>query len=86
MAVFSQLVGHTSFNWAVGCISPTLVTLAIMFEPVGASFLGWVLFEEVPQHGVLLGGLVLLLGVATAIIGNSQKQGSSVGKTNDEPH
>ncbi|MBW4494220.1 MAG: hypothetical protein KME26_14255 [Oscillatoria princeps RMCB-10] len=31
MAIFPQLVGHTSFNWAVRWVSPTFVTLAILF-------------------------------------------------------
>jgi len=74
MAVFSQLIGHTSFNWAVRWLSPTVVTLAILFEPVGASFLGWLIFGEVPSSLVFLGGLVLLLGVATAIIGTRNVQ------------
>ena len=69
MAVLSQLVGHTSFNWAVRWISPTLVTLAILFEPVGSSFFGFFFFREVPSPLVLLGGLILLAGVATAVVG-----------------
>ncbi|BAW02212.1 drug/metabolite transporter permease [Thermus thermophilus] len=35
MALLPQLVGHTSFNWATRHIPPVLVTLAILFEPVG---------------------------------------------------
>lgn len=69
MAVFPQIVGHTSFNWALRWISPTLVTLMILFEPVGASFLGFLIFGEVPSPFVLLGAVVLLAGVATAVIG-----------------
>jgi drug/metabolite transporter (DMT)-like permease len=69
MAIFSQLIGHTSFNWAIRWLSPVLVTLAILFEPVGASFLGFVLFAEVPPAWVLLGGCILLLGVALAVAG-----------------
>jgi len=71
MAIICQLVGHTSFNWALGSISPTLVTLSILFEPICASFLGWWIFAEVPSFSVWLGGLVLLTGVASA--SNSSK-------------
>jgi drug/metabolite transporter (DMT)-like permease len=70
MAIFSQLVGHTSFNWAIRWITPTLVTLAILFEPIGASFFGYLIFREIPSNIVLLGGLILLVGVAIAIIGS----------------
>ncbi len=70
MAIFPQLVGHTSFNWALLWISPTFVTLAILFEPVGASLLGYLIFGEVPGFQVLLGAAVLLGGVAIAAVGS----------------
>jgi drug/metabolite transporter (DMT)-like permease len=69
MALLPQLVGHTSFNWATRHISPVLVTLAVLFEPVGASLLAFLLFGEVPGLQVILGALVLLLGVALAVLG-----------------
>ena len=70
MAIVPQLLGHTSFNWAVRWVSPTLVTLVVLFEPVGASFLGFLLFGEVPGVFVLIGAVVLLVGVAVAVLGN----------------
>lgn len=69
MAIFPQLIGHTSFNWAVRWISPTFITLAILFEPVFSSLLGFVIFGEVPGLFVLLGAMVLLGGVAIATWG-----------------
>lgn len=66
MALFSQVIGHTSFNWAVRWISPTFVTLAILFEPVGSSVLGYLIFQEVPSRGVLVGAVGILMGVAIA--------------------
>jgi len=63
-----QLIGHTSFNWAVRWVSPTLVTLVILFEPVLASFLAFLLFGELPSLAVLSGALVLLVGVAIAAL------------------
>lgn len=71
MAVFAQLWGHTSLNWSMQWLSPTLVTLAVLFEPVGASLLGWWLLGEVPRGAVILGGMGVLVGVAIAIIGSN---------------
>ena len=68
-AALPQLVGHTILNWAVVRISPTLVSLAILFEPVGASCLAYLVFGEVPGPMVLVGAGVLLFGVAIAIFG-----------------
>lgn len=72
MAVFSQVLGHTSFNWAVRFISPTFVTLAILFEPVSASILGFFIFGEVPSLLVLVGAIILLIGSAIAILGGKR--------------
>ena len=72
MAIFAQLIGHSSINWAVRWISPTLVTLAILFEPVGASLLAFFLFKEIPSMGVIIGALVLLIGVALAVVGSNK--------------
>jgi drug/metabolite transporter (DMT)-like permease len=73
-AIVPQLVGHTIFNWAVVRISPTLVTLAILFEPAGASYFGYLLFGEVPAPEVLAGAGLLLLGVAAAAFGAQKSQ------------
>lgn len=75
MALLPQLVGHTSFNWAVRWISPTVVTLAILFEPVCASIMGYWAFGEIPALSVLVGAVVLLTGVAIAAIGSRQNSG-----------
>ena len=66
MAIVPQLIGHTSFNWSLRWISPTFVTLSILFEPIGASFLGFILFAEIPSVFVLIGGFILLSGTAIA--------------------
>jgi drug/metabolite transporter (DMT)-like permease len=66
MALLPQLIGHTSLNWAVRWVSPTLVTLTILFEPVIASLFGYWLFAEIPGTSVLLGAIGLLTGVAIA--------------------
>lgn len=73
IALFSQMIGHTSLNWGMRWLSPTFVTLAALFEPVGASFLAYFLFDELPGRFTLLGAAILLVGVACAIAGARQK-------------
>ncbi|MBP0016273.1 MAG: DMT family transporter [Cyanobacteria bacterium SBLK] len=73
LALFSQVIGHTTINWAVGWISPVLVSLAILFEPIGSSILGYFLFEERPSFMAMMGALTILFGVAIAILGERQK-------------
>ena len=70
MALLPQLVGHTSLNWAMRWVSPTFVTLSILFEPMGASSLGYFVFGEIPPPQVFLGAAVLLTGVGIAAMGD----------------
>lgn len=74
MAIFPQLIGHTSFNWAVRYISPTLVTLTILAEPIGSGILGAVVFQENPGGIVILGAGVILAGMAIAAVGARTSQ------------
>lgn len=69
MALIPQLIGHTSFNWATRSLSPVIVTLVLLFEPIGASLLGYLIFKEVPKPLELVSALVILIGVALAILG-----------------
>jgi drug/metabolite transporter (DMT)-like permease len=67
MAVMSQVIGHSSLNWSVRWISPTVISLSLLLEPVIASLAGVIVFQEVPSISVLLGGLLILLGIAVFI-------------------
>ncbi|MUL35530.1 DMT family transporter [Gloeocapsopsis dulcis] len=73
IAIFSQMIGHTSLNWGMRWLSPTFVTLAALFEPVGASFLAYFLLDELPGRLTLLGAAILLVGVACAIVGSQHE-------------
>ncbi|MBD2101361.1 DMT family transporter [Leptolyngbya sp. FACHB-261] len=83
IALLPQVVGHTSINWAVRWVSPILVTLAILFEPVGSTLLAYWFFAEVPGLLVLIGAVILLIGVAIAIVGT--RQGSQSSFQNESP-
>jgi drug/metabolite transporter (DMT)-like permease len=67
MAVMSQVIGHTSLNWSVRWISPTVISLILLLEPIVASLAGVIVFGEVPSISVLLGGLLILWGIALGI-------------------
>jgi drug/metabolite transporter (DMT)-like permease len=60
LAIGPQLLGHSSFNWALKYLSATLIALAILGEPVGSTILAWWLLDE-PVGAVKLGGMALLL-------------------------
>lgn len=71
MALLPQLVGHTSFNYAMRHGSPVVVSLVLLAEPIGASVLAYAVFGETIGGAVLLGAVTLLAGVALAVTGAS---------------
>jgi drug/metabolite transporter (DMT)-like permease len=72
LALIPQLVGHSSINYLVRHLNPTLVATALLLEPILAGLLAFFLFKELPSLTTLSGGLVLLIGVAITLFSSSQ--------------
>lgn len=68
LAIGPQLLGHTAFNWAIKYLSATIVTVAILGEPIGSALLAFVIFQQPVQPLQLVGGAVLLTGIAVATL------------------
>ena len=64
MAVFCTLLGHSVFSWGLKYLPPAFISTANLLEPVLASVWGLLLFGERPGPLVVLGGGVILLGIA----------------------
>jgi drug/metabolite transporter (DMT)-like permease len=77
LALIPQLIGHTSFNYAVKFLSPTLVSTLLLLEPVGAALLAVLLFTEIPGRTTIFGGIVLLVGIAITLQTSRPKSPSS---------
>ncbi|MDV2989488.1 MAG: DMT family transporter [Dehalogenimonas sp.] len=63
LAIIPQILGHSSFNLAARLMSVTLVSIAILGEPVGATILGILILGEQPAIQEIIGGVVILLGI-----------------------
>lgn len=63
MVVGPQLLGHTVINLTLSDIDATTVSVAIMTEPVVATALAFVLFDEVPSWLLYPGGVAILAGI-----------------------
>ena len=72
LAVGPQLIGHTSFNWAIKYLSATFVTVAILGEPIASALLAIVLLGQPVQPLQLAGGAVLLAGIAVASLAETR--------------
>ena len=64
MAVFCTLLGHSVFSWGLKYLPPAFISTAKLLEPVFASVWGLALFGERPGVLTLLGGAVIIAGVA----------------------
>lgn len=58
-----QLLGHTVINLVLKDIDATTVSVTIMAEPVIATVLAFVLFDEVPGLLIYPGGAAILAGI-----------------------
>ncbi len=63
LALVPTLMGHSIFNWALKRIPASLVSIIILGEPVGASFLAWLILNEQPSVFYYFGGLFILMGL-----------------------
>jgi drug/metabolite transporter (DMT)-like permease len=72
-----QLLGHTVFNGLLARVSATAVAVAILAEPVGATFLAWLLLHELPAASFFLGAPLVLAGVWLAVTGERERLGTA---------
>jgi len=66
LALGPQLVGHTSFNWALKYVSAATVAVAILGEPVGSTILAYLILKEGLTPLKLVGGLLIIIGIYLA--------------------
>jgi drug/metabolite transporter (DMT)-like permease len=63
LAAGPQLIGHTSYNWALKYVSATFVTITLLAEPIGATALAIPVLSQIPAPIKLLGGALILVGI-----------------------
>lgn len=69
-----QLLGHFLVQTVLHDLDPTVVSTAVLAEPVLGSLLAWWLLAQVPPVGLLVTGPVVLVGVALAARGGGPAQ------------
>ena len=64
MTVFCTLLGHSVFSWGLKYLPAAFIATVKLMEPVFASVWGLLLFGEVPGWMVVIGGAVIIFGIA----------------------
>lgn len=67
LALGPNLIGHTSFNWALKYVSSPVVATSILGEPVGSTILAFFILNEIPPVGTLIGSIFILGGIYLAV-------------------
>jgi drug/metabolite transporter (DMT)-like permease len=66
LALVPQLLGHSSFNWALAHLPATFVAVATLGEPIGSSILALFILKETPTVVKIAGVLLILVGIVIA--------------------
>jgi len=74
LGLVPQLIGHSSFNWALKFLPATYVSIALLGEPVGTVILAAIFLTEIPAPLEVTGGLMILAGILIA----SQKRRAEI--------
>lgn len=66
LALIPQLLGHSSFNWALRYLSAAYVSITLLGEPIGTTILAFFLLGETPSALKIFGAILILLGIYIA--------------------
>jgi drug/metabolite transporter (DMT)-like permease len=72
LALIPQIMGHSSFNWALGYLSAAFVSITLLGEPIGSAVLAYFLLEETPTVLKIFGAILILAGIFVASRGEPQ--------------
>jgi len=63
LGLVCTVFGHSSFNYAIAYLPASLVSIATLGEPFGATILAAVVLRELPTLGQIIGGITIMLGI-----------------------
>jgi drug/metabolite transporter (DMT)-like permease len=66
LAVVPQILGHSTYNWALRYLPAAFVSVMLLGEPVGSSILAYFILGEQPGVFELAGGVLILVGIGLA--------------------
>lgn len=66
LALVPQLIGHSTYNWALRYMPAALVSITTLGEPIGSAVLAYFILQEAPTSLTVLGGVLILAGIYLA--------------------
>jgi drug/metabolite transporter (DMT)-like permease len=75
LALVPQLLGHTSFNWALRYLPASLVSVVLLGEPIGSTILAFFILQETPGWVKAGGAALILAGIYLASLARGKNGG-----------
>jgi len=66
LALIPQLIGHSTYNWALAHLPAAFVAITTLGEPIGSAILAYLILQETPTAATLTGGALILMGIYLA--------------------
>ena len=63
LAAVPQIIGHSSYNWALKYLPATFVGVATLGEPIGSTILAYFILRETTTLAKIGGGALILAGI-----------------------
>jgi drug/metabolite transporter (DMT)-like permease len=63
LALAPQLIGHSTYNWALRYLPAALVSITTLGEPIGSAILAYFILREAPTVLTIIGGMLILGGI-----------------------
>ena len=63
LAALPQLIGHSTYNWALRYLPAAFVAVMTLGEPIGSAILAFFILNETPTIATITGGVLILLGI-----------------------
>jgi drug/metabolite transporter (DMT)-like permease len=67
LALIPQLIGHTTFNWALKYLPASMVAITILGEPIGSTILAYFILGEGLTILKVIGGVLIFTGILIAL-------------------
>ena len=66
IALVPQLIGHTTYNWALKWFPTSFIAISLLGEPIGSTIMAYFLFNEGLTLAKVAGGSLILCGIFIA--------------------
>lgn len=73
IAIVPQLIGHSSYNWALKWFGTSVIAISLLGEPVGSTILAYIIFDEGLTWLKVTGGILILSAIYISTYSEKQR-------------